>query len=112
MLQQLEAIQGSGAMRISPVVPCKLNLQKQQPAAPQRVRLSKVSVVNPRCRMAEPSGKPAPMGQKTVYKDSWMENFILRLCVRRLGKITGAYPNSLERKNLTNSLKLLPLIKP
>lgn len=94
MLQQ--AIQGGGAMRISPVAPCNLKLHKQ-PAASQRVKLSGhgVSMVKPRCRMAEPSGKPAPMGQKTVYKDSWMENFILRLCVRRLGKITGAcaYPN-------------------
>lgn len=88
MLQQLEAVQGGGAMRISPVAPCKLQLHR---AAPQRVTLCGVSRMGngPRCRMAEPSGKPAPMGQKTAYKDSWMENLILRLCVRRLGKITG-----------------------
>jgi hypothetical protein len=92
MLQQLEAVQGGGAMMVSPVAPCKLQLQKLHRAAPQRVTLSGVSRMGngPRCRMAEPSGKPAPMGQKTAYKDSWMENLILRLCVRRLGKITGA----------------------
>jgi len=39
--------------------------------------------------MAEPSGKPAPMGQKTIYQDSWMDNFLLGLCVRRVGKING-----------------------
>lgn len=83
MLQQLEAVQG-GAMRIAVAAPCNL-----KPPAKQRVCGFPRGLPMVRCRMAEPSGKLAPMGEKTFYKDSWAENFLLGLCIRRLGKITG-----------------------
>uniref|UniRef100_A0A7I4EJB9 Beta-carotene isomerase D27-like C-terminal domain-containing protein n=1 Tax=Physcomitrium patens TaxID=3218 RepID=A0A7I4EJB9_PHYPA len=79
MLLQLEALRG-GATRI----PFASHLELKQP---RRHRPDGVNMV--RCRMAEPSGKPAPMGKKTHYKDSWLDNTILSICMRRLGNVTG-----------------------
>lgn len=79
MLLQLEALRG-GATRI----PFASHLELKQT---RRHRPDGVNMV--RCRMAEPSGKPAPMGKKTHYKDSWLDNTILSICMRRLGNVTG-----------------------
>lgn len=87
--QQLAAVQGNGAMRLAIKAPphqtLNPKLQRFQSAA---VGLNRRSI-GVRCRMAEPSGKPAPMGQKSFYQDSWTDNFLLGLCVRRIGKING-----------------------
>jgi len=88
--QQLAAVQGNGAMRLAikapphPTPTLNPKLQRFQSAA---VGLNRS--IGVRCRMAEPSGKPAPMGQKSFYQDSWTDNFLLGLCVRRIGKING-----------------------
>lgn len=107
LVQQLQAIQGGASMRIA-MAP---STNRKPPPPKQSIGVGTLQVLPMprsssssrrmavRCRMAEPSGKPAPMGQKTCYKDSWAENFLLGLCVRRLGKFTG---NSFQ-------LNLLPI---
>ena len=77
MLQQLEALQGGARLSSITVAPLKL----------QRMNEGRRGSV--RCKIAEPSGKPAPMGLKTYYKDSWIENAMLGVFVRRLHKFTG-----------------------
>ncbi|EFJ23185.1 hypothetical protein SELMODRAFT_103815 [Selaginella moellendorffii] len=42
-----------------------------------------------RCEIAEPSGKPAPMGQKTRYKDSIFDRAFMSLFSRKMESATG-----------------------
>ncbi|XP_024534389.1 beta-carotene isomerase D27, chloroplastic [Selaginella moellendorffii] len=42
-----------------------------------------------RCEIAEPSGKPAPMGQKTRYKDSIFDRAFMSLFARKMENATG-----------------------
>ncbi|MQL68864.1 hypothetical protein Taro_001155 [Colocasia esculenta] len=42
-----------------------------------------------RCGIAEPSGVPAPMGQKTQYKDGWFETAFMSLFARKMEKFSG-----------------------
>ncbi|KAJ7547479.1 hypothetical protein O6H91_08G087800 [Diphasiastrum complanatum] len=42
-----------------------------------------------RCGLAEPSGKPAPMGQKTRYNDSLFDKAFMFLFARKMEAITG-----------------------
>ncbi|MCO5583794.1 hypothetical protein L7F22_037708 [Adiantum nelumboides] len=42
-----------------------------------------------RCGIAEPSGEPAPMGQKTKYKDSFFDRAFMSLFARKMANITG-----------------------
>lgn len=39
-----------------------------------------------RCGIAEPSGQPAPMGQKTKYKDGFFEKAFMTLFARKMEK--------------------------
>jgi hypothetical protein len=39
--------------------------------------------------IAEPSGIPAPMGQKTEYKDGWFEKAFMSLFARKMEKFAG-----------------------
>lgn len=39
-----------------------------------------------RCGIAEPSGVPAPMGQKTRYNDGFFERAFMSLFARKMGK--------------------------
>lgn len=41
------------------------------------------------CGIAEPSREPAPMGQKTLYKDSFFDKAFMSLFARKMGNITG-----------------------
>ncbi|KAL4565359.1 hypothetical protein LXL04_029451 [Taraxacum kok-saghyz] len=42
-----------------------------------------------RCGIAEPSGKPAPMGQKTKYNDGVFEKVFMSLFARKMEKFSG-----------------------
>jgi hypothetical protein len=84
--QQLEAVQGIGAMKLAIKAPPHQTLNPKLQRFQSAVRFRSIGV---RCRMAEPSGKPAPMGQKSFYQDSWTDNFLLGLCARRIGKVNG-----------------------
>lgn len=42
-----------------------------------------------RCRIAEPSGVPAPMGQKTQYKDGLFEKAFMSLFARKMEKFAS-----------------------
>jgi len=85
--QQLEALQGHGAMKLaSKAPPARQILNPKLQRFPSAVGFRSIGV---RCRMAEPSGKPAPMGQKSYYQDSWTDKFILGLCVHRISKVNG-----------------------
>ncbi|KAI5075494.1 hypothetical protein GOP47_0009570 [Adiantum capillus-veneris] len=41
------------------------------------------------CGIAEPSGEPAPMGQKTKYKDSFFDRAFMSLFARKMANVTG-----------------------
>ncbi|GBG71424.1 hypothetical protein CBR_g8844 [Chara braunii] len=41
------------------------------------------------CKIAEPSGKPAPMGMKTRYRDTWLDRVVQWLFSRKMAQITG-----------------------
>ncbi|KAF3782094.1 Beta-carotene isomerase [Nymphaea thermarum] len=43
-----------------------------------------------RCGIAEPSGMPAPMGQKTRYKDGFFEKAFMTLFARKMEKFASA----------------------
>ncbi|KAK9103953.1 hypothetical protein Sjap_021207 [Stephania japonica] len=42
------------------------------------------------CGIAEPSGEPAPLGQKTRYKDGWLEKMFMGLFARKMDKYSSA----------------------
>jgi len=84
--QQLEAVRGNGAMKLAIKAPPHETLSPKLQRFQSAVGFRSIGV---RCRMAEPSGKPAPMGQKSIYQDSWTDSFFLGLCVRQIGKING-----------------------
>lgn len=42
-----------------------------------------------RCGIAEPSGQPAPMGQKTKYNDGVFEKVFMSLFARKMEKFSG-----------------------
>lgn len=42
-----------------------------------------------RCGIAEASGQPAPMGQKTKYKDGMFEKMFMSLFARKMEKFGG-----------------------
>lgn len=53
---------------------------------------SLVSTARPcaiRCGLAEPSGKPAPMGEVTRYKDNWFDKAAMALLAGKMQSITG-----------------------
>lgn len=41
-------------------------------------------IPRPRCGIAEPTGEPAPMGQKTKYKDGFLEKAFMKLFARKM----------------------------
>uniref|UniRef100_A0A0C9RP00 TSA: Wollemia nobilis Ref_Wollemi_Transcript_7201_1100 transcribed RNA sequence n=1 Tax=Wollemia nobilis TaxID=56998 RepID=A0A0C9RP00_9CONI len=42
-----------------------------------------------KCGIAEPSGEPAPMGQKTRYSDNFLDKAFMTLFARKMNQITG-----------------------
>ncbi|XP_027101564.1 beta-carotene isomerase D27, chloroplastic-like isoform X4 [Coffea arabica] len=53
-----------------------------------RLRL-KNGTVSIRCGIAEPSGEPAPVGQKTKYKDGFFEKAFMTLFARKMEKFAA-----------------------
>ncbi|CAH9089567.1 unnamed protein product [Cuscuta epithymum] len=51
-----------------------------------------------RCGIAEPSGQPAPMGQKTKYNDGLFEKVFMSLFARKMEKFGGQKGRSSEVK--------------
>lgn len=47
-------------------------------------RKKSVIITQPRCGIAEPTGEPAPMGQKTKYKDGFFEKAFMNLFARKM----------------------------
>ncbi|KAJ4949977.1 hypothetical protein NE237_026809 [Protea cynaroides] len=43
-----------------------------------------------RCAIAEPSGEPAPLGQKTQYRDGLLEKVFMALFARKMGKFAAS----------------------
>lgn len=50
-----------------------------------------------RCGIAEPSGKPAPLGQKTKYNDGFFEKAFMTLFARKMEKFAANSPKA-EKK--------------
>ncbi|XP_047319410.1 beta-carotene isomerase D27, chloroplastic [Impatiens glandulifera] len=69
-----------------------LNLQPVQYRSPIRRcgRNRVISIEKIRCGIAEPSGNPAPMGQKTKYKDGLFEKVFMSLFAQKMGKFAAA----------------------
>lgn len=51
-----------------------------------------------RCGIAEPSGQPAPMGQKTKYNDGVFEKVFMTLFARKMEKFSGKPNKEIEGK--------------
>lgn len=67
---------------------------------PQRLSLRKPSTFYTiRCGIAEPSGEPAPFGQKTKYNDGFFEKAFMSLFARKMGKF-AAPPKAETLNNL------------
>lgn len=49
-----------------------------------------------RCGIAEPSGVPAPFGEKTKYKDGLFEKAFMTLFTRKMEKFAHSKPNNAE----------------
>ncbi len=43
-----------------------------------------------RCGIAEPSGEPAPFGQKTRYNDGFFEKVFMALFARKMGRFAAS----------------------
>ncbi|KAK9082449.1 hypothetical protein Syun_031373 [Stephania yunnanensis] len=51
------------------------------------------------CGIAEPSGEPAPLGQKTRYKDGLLEKMFMGLFARKMDKYSSASSSSSQGNN-------------
>lgn len=76
-----------------------LSLQVVQFRPPRHLPLQRPStgcVI--RCGIAEPSGEPAPLGQKTRYNDGFFENAFMTLFARKMGKFAASPKAGTEAK--------------
>lgn len=68
-----------------------LSLQVVQFRPPRQFTLPRASTSNfIRCGIAEPSGEPAPLGQKTRYNDGVFEKVFMTLFARKMEKFAAA----------------------
>lgn len=51
-----------------------------------------------RCGIAEPSGEPAPLGQKTKYNDGFFEKAFMTLFARKMERFAGPVKSSEVKK--------------
>lgn len=61
---------------------------------PQSVSVRKQSI---RCGIAEPSGEPAPLGQKTKYNDGFFEKVFMTLFARKMERFVAAGPRAQKK---------------
>lgn len=67
-----------------------LSLQVVQFRPPQSLSLCGCRPRNfIKCRIAEPTGKPAPLGQKTKYEDGFFEKAFMTLFARKMEKFAA-----------------------
>lgn len=72
----------------SPGLERRRKLAGFSPRVADRRRLQSVGC-KVRARIAEPTGEPAPMGQKTQYKDNMIDRFAMNLFRRKMQSVTG-----------------------
>ncbi|XP_021767924.1 beta-carotene isomerase D27, chloroplastic-like [Chenopodium quinoa] len=53
-------------------------------------RNKRMAIRWPRCGIAEPTGQPAPIGQKTKYKDGFFERVFMNLFARKMEKFASS----------------------
>lgn len=77
-----------------------LSFQTVQFTTPNHLSLCKPSVsgCSVRCGIAEPSGEPAPMGQKTKYNDGFFERGFMTLFARKMMKFAAPAKPRTETK--------------
>ncbi|CAN6585765.1 hypothetical protein ACFX13_015277 [Malus domestica] len=77
-----------------------LSFQTVQFTTPKHLSLCKPSVsgCSVRCGIAEPSGEPAPMGQKTKYNDGFFERGFMTLFARKMMKFAAPAKPRTETK--------------
>ncbi|XP_010267423.1 PREDICTED: beta-carotene isomerase D27, chloroplastic [Nelumbo nucifera] len=52
-----------------------------------------------RCGIAEPSGEPAPLGQKTQYRDGFLEKAFMALFARKMEKFASSSSSNQSKSN-------------
>ena len=75
-----------------------LSFQVVLPSPPQQ-RLSWRGLNGIRCGIAEPSGEPAPFGQKTRYNDGIFEKAFMTLFARKMEKFAEPAAKVKEKKS-------------
>lgn len=75
---------------------------------PQGLSLRGSGISNIRCGIAEPSGEPAPLGQKTRYNDSIFEKAFMTLFARKMEKFAepAVVVNTKAKENKNGLLNL------
>lgn len=71
---------------------------QQQPSTSQRLQSVRGGSNSVRCGIAEPSGQPAPLGQKTQYKDGVFEKVFMALFARKMEKFSSSGNNNNDKK--------------
>ncbi|XP_038725614.1 beta-carotene isomerase D27, chloroplastic-like [Tripterygium wilfordii] len=77
------------------------SLQAIHLRTPQRLTFNRCSITqksNIRCGIAEPSGEPAPMGQKTKYNDGFFEKAFMTLFARKMEKFGPSGAETKEKE--------------
>lgn len=81
------------------MVVLSLQVQATQFTLPQRLSLRKPSTCYTiRCGIAEPSGEPAPFGQKTKYNDGFVEKVFMTLFSRKMSKFASPQKAGTDKK--------------
>lgn len=76
-----------------------LSLQVVRFPTPQQLPLRRQINCNIiRCGIAEPSGEPAPVGQKTKYDDGFFEKAFMTLFARKMEKFAAPLTSKTENK--------------
>ncbi|XP_031262730.1 beta-carotene isomerase D27, chloroplastic-like [Pistacia vera] len=76
-----------------------LSLQVVQFSSPQHLLVKRQRTGGfIRCGIAEPSGEPAPMGQKTKYNDGFFEKAFMTLFARKMEKFAAPLKSGTEFK--------------
>lgn len=69
------------------------------PTPPYQISLRRQSTDKiTRCGIAEPSGEPAPLGQKTKYNDGFFEKAFMTLFARKMEKFASPAKSKTETK--------------
>ena len=77
-----------------------LGLQAAHFTVPRQLSIRKQKTFSSliRCGIAEPSGEPAPLGQKTKYNDGLFEKAFMTLFARKMEKFAAAPKAGTEAK--------------